>query len=1083
MKTLTLMLLSFACLCLTFSAIVAQDIQTRGSINGEVKDKNGAAIVGAAVKVTGQTGERTATTNEQGLFSVENLVPGNYSVRVESQNFKSAEVTSVTVFVGKASSVNVVLETGAISETVTVTAGEVIDQATIAVGSNLNDQLFQNIPVQRSVSSLFYLAPGATDSLGGGKDNPSISGGSALDNLYVADGVNITDSAFGGLGTFTRSYGSLGTGINTSFIKEVQVKTAGFEPQYGQSEGGIVQIVTQSGGNEFHGALYGYARPNAFEATRKQRDDFAVNKVGEILASENYDAGFDLGGPIMKDKLFFFGSFNPTIRRDIGQGAQGSGLLTLLGDQAQRYRTLNYAGKVDWNINSNNTLAFSLFGDPSKTNVSSFRSLNIDNTTAMSELDYGTRNLAVRYNGTFGPRTELSASFSRGDNHFDETGFANFNNILDRTQPARGNFTSIGLGFVEPTKGKTYRTAIDATHILHFFGSHNVAIGYQYQRAFYSGNRDRSGPKFTIPSQNATGVSLADIVGPSGAAQAAGQTMNAAFSLRVNNACVLCPTLNIPGVGPSKVLLRVDRAEFGQPIFDTYSNYNAAYVQDTWRINKYITGLLGLRTEQERLIGNPGSTGNRVGYSFTGQWAPRLGVTVDPFGRGNTKFSYSFGRFFEYLPLDLAERSLSSEKDFTLARFIPQFHVDAAGNRIADLNEFGVVIPVIDAAHFVTNTPGAGGTGQATVSAQDPSNPILPGTKLGFAQEHVIGFEQQLPRNFVLSVRYQDRRLKRIVEDAAVVSPEAASFFGQTYFIGNINSKVDAAVNPISHVFTPTFNLAGDITNAPATCDPNLVTAVNDPHTGALLGAVCYETNGKNGQPAGSSGADGVPDGFVDPVHIYKALEIELNKRFSNNWQLLSNWRIASLRGNYEGHFRNDNGQTDPGISSLFDFTAGDFNLLGDQFKVGPLNTDRRHIINVFTSYQFTKDKFGSFGRRLGGLTIGPAMHFETGVPISELLAHPVYANAGEVPVGGRGSEGRTPSNVRFDFHADYPYHINERMKLSFIADFFNIFNTQTVRLKNQNAESTLGQPNPDFLQPTLFYLPFNMRLGMRFEF
>jgi Carboxypeptidase regulatory-like domain len=1083
MKTLTFKLLLFVCLCLAVSSVMAQDIQTRGSINGAVKDKNGAAIVGATVKVTGQTGERTVTSNEQGLFAVENLLPGNYTVRVESQNFKSAEVSDVTVYVGKSSTTNVVLEPGAISEIVTVIAGPAIDSASTAVGSNLNDQLFQNIPVQRSVSSLFYIAPGATDSLGGGKDNPSIAGGSALDNLYVADGVNITDSAFGGLGTFTRSYGSLGTGINTSFIKEVQIKTGGFEPQYGQSEGGIVQIVTQSGGNDLHGALYGYARPNAFEAKRKQRDDFAVNKVGEILASENYDAGFDLGGPIVKDKLFFFGSFNPTIRRDIGQGALGSNLLTLLGDQAQRYRTLNYAGKIDYNINSNHTLAFSIFGDPSKTNVSSFRSLNIDNTTAMSRLDYGTRSIAVRYNGTFGPKTTLSASFSRGDNHFDETGFANFNNIFDRTQPARGNFTSIGLGFVEPTKGKTYRTSLDATRTARLWGSHTLGIGYQFQRGYYSGNRDRSGPKFTIPSQNAIGVSLADIVGPSGAAQAAGQTMNAAFSLRVNNDCELCPTLNIPGVGPSKVLLRVDRAEFGEPIFNTYNNYNAAYVQDTWRVNKYVTAVLGLRTEQERLVGNPGSSGKRIGYSFTDQWAPRLGVTVDPFGKGNTKVFYNFGRFFEYLPLDLAERSLSSEKDFTLARFIPQFHFDGGGNPIADLNEFGVVIPVVDAAHFVTNTPGAGGTGQASVSAQDPSNPILPGTKLGFAQEHIIGFEQQLPRNFVLSVRYQDRRLKRIVEDAAVVAPEDASFFGQTYFIGNITSKTDAAVNPISHVFTPTFDEDGNITNAPAVCSPHLVTEVDDPHTNALLGAVCYEANGKNGQPAGNSGADGVPDGFVDPVHIYKALEIEINKRFSNNWQLLSNWRIASLRGNYEGHFRNDNGQTDPGISSLFDFTAGDFNLLGDQFKVGPLNTDRRHIINVFTSYQFSKGKLGSFGDRLGGLTIGPAVHFETGVPISQLLAHPVYANAGEVPVGGRGSEGRTPSNFRFDLHTDYPYRFNERMKLSVIADFFNIFNTQTIRLKNQNAESTLGQPNPDFLQPTLFYLPFNMRLGLRFEF
>src|ERR1043166_9066401 len=89
MKTLTLILLSFAIFCFAGSAIVAQDIQTRGSINGDVKDKNGAAIVGATVKITGQTGERTTTTNDQGLLNCENLVPGNYTVRVKTANFKS----------------------------------------------------------------------------------------------------------------------------------------------------------------------------------------------------------------------------------------------------------------------------------------------------------------------------------------------------------------------------------------------------------------------------------------------------------------------------------------------------------------------------------------------------------------------------------------------------------------------------------------------------------------------------------------------------------------------------------------------------------------------------------------------------------------------------------------------------------------------------------------------------------------------------------------------------------------------------------------------------------------------------------
>jgi hypothetical protein len=195
---------------------------------------------------------------------------------------------------------------------------------------------------------------------------------------------------------------------------------------------------------------------------------------------------------------------------------------------------------------------------------------------------------------------------------------------------------------------------------------------------------------------------------------------------------------------------------------------------------------------------------------------------------------------------------------------------------------------------------------------------------------------------------------------------------------------------------------------------------------------------------------------------------------------LLANWRIATLKGNYEGHLRNDNGQTDPGISSLFDFTAGDFNLLGDQFAVGPLNSDRRHVINIFGSYAFTRD---GFARKLQGLNLGFNFHSESGLPISEFLAHPVYLNAGEIPVGGRGKLGRTPWNNRIDGHFDYPWNFTERMRLKFVADFFNITNTRKVRQFNEFRETTLGVNNVDFLQPRNFYAPFNMRLGVRFEF
>ncbi|HEV7474295.1 MAG TPA: TonB-dependent receptor [Pyrinomonadaceae bacterium] len=1088
-----LRLFMILCIALAGTAVFAQDIQTKGSIAGTVTDSNGGILPNAKITVAGGQADVSTQSSDQGTYRVDNLLPGTYTVTVEQAGFKKSVSQGVIVYVGREATINPKLEAGNIAEVVTVTDTGGIDQASSAVNQSLNDQLFDNIPVARSVTSLFYIAPGTTDSLGGGRSNPSIAGGSALDNLYIADGVNITDSAFGGLGTFNRSYGSLGTGINTSFIKEVQVKTGGFEPQYGQSTGGIINIITKSGTNDFHGALYGYARPQGFEATRKQPDDVRIGKAGKLLHTENYDVGVDIGGPVVKDKFFFFGSFNPTINRNILLGASNSGLFTLLGEHAARTRTYNYALKTDWNINQNHSLNFSIFGDPSKTNKSSFFTTNIDNATAQSVLDFGTRNLSIRYNGNFGggsgsPYT-LIGSFSQGKNHFDEGGFDNFNQIVDRTQTfvpvissQRQAFTAIGRGFFEPTKGTTYRTTWDLSKGVNLWGSHNLGIGYQYQKGLYSGLRDRSGPHWTVPAANATGTPLTALAGQ--AALAIGQQMNAAWAIRLQGAsCTLCPYMFVPGdptvttlsngnvvTGYRRVSLQQTRGEFGEPVFSTFNKYHAYYAQDTWRVNKYLTAILGIRGEQERIVGNPGSTGARIGYSFTDQWAPRIGVTVDPTGKGNTKIFYNFGRFFEYIPLDLAERSLSAEKDILNGRFAPEFTTPAAGTfagqRLVVLNNFNTVNPVVDAAHFLSGATGGVANG-LSISAQDPSNPILPGTKLGFAQEHVIGFEQQLPKNFVFSLRYQDRRLKRIVEDAAVVSPESISLFGQTYFIGNVNAGLDAAHNLIGTKFTPGGAL-------PAGCDPNLVV---DPVTntfGAVIGAICYKTG------SGDPGGDGVADGFPNPVHVYKGWEIELNKRFSDNWQLLSNWRIAKLQGNYEGHFRNDNGQTDPAISSLFDFTEGVFNLLGDQFAAGPLNTDRRLVSNIYASYQFTKDK--GYGA-LAGLNLGGGLHMESGVPLSKFGAHPAYLNAGEVPVGGRGSLGRSPFFTQFDFHADYPWQITERAKLSFIADFFNLFNSRPVRLIDQNFESSAGVLNADFTKPSSYRAPFNMRLGMRLEF
>src|SRR5438445_5520594 len=304
----------------------AQESTVKGNLAVTVSDPSGAVVPGANITITGPIGERTLQTDAEGRALFQLLIPGYYSVRVGKENFKTAEVRSAEVVTGRTSSVALKLELGTSATTIEVNASSVeVDTTSTAVGSNLTDNFYQSVPVPRSVTGLFYAAPGVASGGGTGTANPSISGGTGLENNYVADGVSITDGGFGGIGVYSRMYGSLSTGINLSFVKEVQVKTGGFEAQYGKSDGGIVQIVTKSGGNDFHGVIGGFFAPQQFEAERKQSDNFGrFNLQGKNLHEGNMDFDGELGGyvPGFRDHVFFFGSYNPSWNTVYAQHAQ-----------------------------------------------------------------------------------------------------------------------------------------------------------------------------------------------------------------------------------------------------------------------------------------------------------------------------------------------------------------------------------------------------------------------------------------------------------------------------------------------------------------------------------------------------------------------------------------------------------------------------------------------------------------------------------------------------------------------------------------------------------------------------------------
>src|SRR4051812_5407066 len=308
MKRKLMAAVAITALCALFTvpafAQGSAESSVRGNLSGTVVDSSGAVVTGAKVTISGPTGTKSDTTNQDGQFLFPLLSPGFYGVKVEKGSFKTADVKGIEVVTGKTSNVRVGMVAGAIGEVVEVQGNAItIDTTSTAVSASLTDTFYQSVPVARGVTGLFYASPGVSSGGGTGTANPSISGGTGLENLYVADGVNITDGGFGGIGVYSRLYGSLGTGLNLSFVKEVNVKTGGFEAQYGRSSGGIVQIVTKSGGDAFHGSVGGYFAPSSFEADRLQTDDFQAggagqqfNLSGKALHQSNYDVDAELGG-------------------------------------------------------------------------------------------------------------------------------------------------------------------------------------------------------------------------------------------------------------------------------------------------------------------------------------------------------------------------------------------------------------------------------------------------------------------------------------------------------------------------------------------------------------------------------------------------------------------------------------------------------------------------------------------------------------------------------------------------------------------------------------------------------------------
>src|SRR3984957_14859088 len=412
-KSLLLSALALATTVSVPTCLYGQQLSaTRGGLGGVITDKSGAIIPGAKVTVSGASDHRLVTTDSAGRFLASDLTPGMYTIDVEKAGFQSQSAKNLEVVINKTQSVDFSLANGNVAETVEVNATTVsIDPSSTAVSDNLTASFYQQVPVARNVGSLFYVSPGVVDGGGTGTSNPSVGGATGLENLYLVDGVVRNDSGCGGLGVYSPSYGSLGTGINLSFIQEVQVKTAAFEPKYGGVDGGVLQIVTKTGGTHFHGALAAYMAPAGGSAGLNYQDSYRLFagpgfQRGKIFSLPAYDASAELGGfiPVMghRDRLFFFASFNPSLNQVnyLAPDTPFSSAVFNHGPFTSSPTPRNWAGKLTLKINDGTTLDASAFGDPAhnnysfnaaSTNTFGYPNIQVKNTTSFSTWEYGSR--------------------------------------------------------------------------------------------------------------------------------------------------------------------------------------------------------------------------------------------------------------------------------------------------------------------------------------------------------------------------------------------------------------------------------------------------------------------------------------------------------------------------------------------------------------------------------------------------------------------------------------------------------------------------------------------------------------------
>ncbi|HEU0032442.1 MAG TPA: carboxypeptidase regulatory-like domain-containing protein [Kofleriaceae bacterium] len=1060
---------------LTPSDAFAQSSATVGSLRGVLKDKaTGEPAIGATVVATSPAlvGEQVVITDETGQYFINSLPPGTYTLTIYYNN-KPFSRAGVLIQLGKEAVVNVTVD----SSTPANAAGPgevieikgtvpIIDQGSTKTGVTITDDYTRNIPTGRTFAGVLGSTAGSQGDLYG----VSLAGATSAENVYVVEGINTTDTGFGGVSS----------NLPNEFISETEIITGGYNAEFGRATGGIVNVVTKSGSNQFRGSVFGYLTPGGLVA-----DAETIAREGSSIDTETnlnyqYDVGAELGGPIIKDKLWFHVGLNPSstkstltriVNRNIDADQNGipdvdetTGFLQQeqvnSTDFTQQLSTYFFTAKINGAINQNNQFQISAFGNPRSGDPLTANQVKNPDFNKF-HLEDGAYDFAGKWTSKFNDgKTQLDAviGFHRGferqsptssaqDLAFVRYGFERSlfdfesiepgdisgcnDNAADDPYPMIRNcpvfnYASQGLGFLEERTNDRTSAVLAATQRVKAAGYHTFKAGVDLELATYNSHRYFTGGQFWTRGADLNGG------------------MNPGrWQLRENEIIVRSlrpdedPTADVDMDGvpdilatlePGQILCAADRAICATAPngidADTNNTGLAAFIQDSWQIRPNLTLNAGLRWEQQtgyvakNLQGTISPQGEVIpdaAYKLKNELAPRVGFIYDPTQEGKSKIFGHWGRFYEAVPMDLNVRAFGGEIthfQFVNNRRLPS--TDPMYNPNCDVN-FG------DPRDTDLSKILAGCDQRVTQTILGEGTEfVAPGIKGQYTQELILGSEYEFLPDLKVGLNYIHRTLPTVIED---VSTDG----GTNYLIANPGSDFSAEADKLRTQSDQLLAQSGcmDFTEVSDTCDRNLqgLAALQFDRARQLDSVKAYDK----------------------PVRNYDALQLTVQQRPTKRSLLQASYTYSVSKGNYPGLFSTETGQLDPNLTSLYDLP----DLMANRY--GPLGLDRPHNLKIDGFYQFDLKKAGV-------LTTGASFRAISGIAHNALAAHIFYGDE-ESYLLPRGAIERSPVTTQTDLHLSYGYRVNKNTTVEGFVRLFNVFNAQEEL--DIDEEYTTDSANP----------------------